>query len=109
LGYYDEAMKHFLECTSFYRSKLNENHHENEQFNYEKAYLNCLHQLTVLNRYLHHFKSDSLSMLGYRLTANNNDFVLEKAIFSNASEFPDFIIKIMLVLRITCKNLYPIF
>ncbi|MCS4302388.1 AraC family transcriptional regulator [Chryseobacterium sp. BIGb0232] len=82
LGYYDDAMKHFLECTSFYRSKLNENHHENEQFNFEKAYLNCLHQLTVLNRYLHHFaKSDSLSNLGYRLTANNNDFVLEKSYF----------------------------
>ncbi|WP_238592906.1 helix-turn-helix domain-containing protein [Chryseobacterium kwangjuense] len=82
LGYYDDAMKHFLECTSYYRSKLNENHHENEQFNYEKAYLNCLHQLTVLNRYLHHFaKSDSLSNLGYRLTANNSDFVLEKSYF----------------------------
>lgn len=82
LGYYDEAMNHFLECTSFYRSKLDKSHHENEKFNYEKAYLNCLHQLTVLNRYLNNFdKSDSLSMLGYRLTVNNNDFALEKSYF----------------------------
>lgn len=82
LGYYDEAMNHFLECTSFYRSKLDESHHENEKFNYEKAYLNCLHQLTVLNRYLNNFdKSDSLSMLGYRLTVDNSDFALEKSYF----------------------------
>ncbi|WP_345989928.1 helix-turn-helix domain-containing protein [Chryseobacterium sp. Chry.R1] len=82
LGYYDEAMNHFLECTSFYRSKLDESHHENEKFNYEKAYLNCLHQLTVLNRYLDNFdKSDSLSMLGYRLTVDNSDFALEKSYF----------------------------
>lgn len=82
LGYYDEAMNHFFECTSFYRSKLDESHHENEKFNYEKAYLNCLHQLTVLNRYLNNFdKSDSLSMLGYRLTVDNSDFALEKSYF----------------------------
>ncbi|WP_426478111.1 helix-turn-helix domain-containing protein [Chryseobacterium sp. CBSDS_008] len=82
LGYYDEAMNHFLNCASYYRSKLNENLHENERFNYEKAYLNCLHQLTVLNRYLNNFsKSDSLSMLGYRLTDHNNDFALEKSYF----------------------------
>ncbi|MDR6487195.1 AraC-like DNA-binding protein [Chryseobacterium vietnamense] len=82
LGYYDEAMNHFLECTSFYRSKLDESHHENEKFNYEKAYLNCLHQLTVLNRYLNNFdKSDSLSILGYRLSVDNSDFALEKSYF----------------------------
>lgn len=82
LGYYDEAMNHFLDCASFYRLRLNENHHENEKFNYEKAYFNCLHQLTVLNRYLYNFsKSDSLSMLGYRLTADDSDFDLEKSYF----------------------------
>lgn len=82
LGYYDEAMKHFLDCASFYRLQLNGKHHENEQFNYEKAYLNCLHQLTVINRYLNNFvRSDSLSRLGYRLSANNNDFALEKSYF----------------------------
>ncbi|WP_223878197.1 AraC family transcriptional regulator [Chryseobacterium vrystaatense] len=82
LGYYDEAMNHFLDCAAFYRLRLNENHHENERFNYEKAYLNCLHQLTVLNRYLNNFsKSDSLSMLGYRLTADDSDFALEKSYF----------------------------
>lgn len=82
LGYYDEAMNHFLDCAAFYRLRLNENHHENEKFNYEKAYLNCLHQLTVLNRYLNNFSnSDSLSMLGYRLTAEDRDFALEKSYF----------------------------
>ncbi|WBV56496.1 AraC family transcriptional regulator [Chryseobacterium daecheongense] len=82
LGYYDEAINHFLDCTSFYRSKLNEKQHENEKFNYKKAYLNCLHQLTVLNRYMNNFiRSDSLSLLGYRLTSDSSDFTLEKSYF----------------------------
>ncbi|MEF9477295.1 AraC family transcriptional regulator [Chryseobacterium sp. 1B4] len=82
LGYYDEALDHFQDCATFYGSRLRENHHENEKFNYEKAYLNCLHQLTVLNRYLNNLaKSDSLSMLGYRFTADNEDFALEKSYF----------------------------
>jgi len=82
LGYYDEALKHFNDCISFYSSKMNEKQHENERFNYSKAYFNCLHQMTVINRYLKSFvKSDSLSELGYKLTLNDNDFALENSYF----------------------------
>ncbi|SMO72100.1 AraC-type DNA-binding protein [Chryseobacterium rhizoplanae] len=82
LGYYDEALKHFNDCISFYSTKMNGQLHENELFNYNKAYLNCLHQMTVINRYQKNFdKSDSLSELGYRRTLNNNDFALEKSYF----------------------------
>ncbi|TXF78852.1 helix-turn-helix domain-containing protein [Chryseobacterium sp.] len=82
LGYYDEALEHFRECADFYGSRLKQNLHDNERFNYKKAYLNSLHQLTVTNRYLKNFiKSDSLSKLGYQLTAGDADFALEHSYF----------------------------
>lgn len=82
LGYYDEALRHFEECIAFYSSRLDEKQHDNERFNYTKAYLNCLHQMTVINRYLkNNIKSDSLSILGYNLTVSDNDFALENSYF----------------------------
>ncbi|RKE86683.1 helix-turn-helix domain-containing protein [Epilithonimonas arachidiradicis] len=82
LGYYDEALEHFEDCAAFYSSQDYQKLHENLQFNYKKAYFNSLHQLTVINRYLKNFsKSDSLSLLGYRLTKNNPDFILENSYF----------------------------
>ncbi|OBW43552.1 Tetratricopeptide repeat protein [Chryseobacterium sp. MOF25P] len=82
LGYYDEALEHFKECLTFYSSDHAENLHANEKFNYKRAYLNSLHQTTVINRYLKNFeKSDSLSKIGYEMTKNNKDFSLENSYF----------------------------
>lgn len=82
LGYYREALEYFQDCARFYQSRLSVEMHENEQFNYKKAYFNSLHQLVVSNRYLRNFKrSDSLSRLGYRLTENQEDFALENSYF----------------------------
>ncbi|MCD9855764.1 AraC family transcriptional regulator [Epilithonimonas sp. JDS] len=82
LGYYDEALEHFQDCLAFYSLKTNHNVHVNEQFNYKKAYLNSLHQIIVINRYLKNFKkSDSLSLLGYQLTLNDKEFALENSYF----------------------------
>lgn len=82
LGYYDEALEHFKDCVSFYSARPQQKLHDNEQFNYKKAYLNSLHQMTVVNRYLKNYsKSDSLSRLGYSLTVNNSDFTLENSYF----------------------------
>lgn len=82
LGYYEEALEHFEDCLAYYDKKLKEENHVNEQFNYNKGYLNTLHQITIINRYLLNFnKSDSLSQLGYRLTEKNNDFALENSYF----------------------------
>ena len=82
LGYYDEALEHFQDCVTFYTLKPKQKLHINEQFNYKKAYLNSLHQMTIINRYLKNFKkSDSLSLLGYQLTLNNKDFALENSYF----------------------------
>ncbi|MDH6252467.1 AraC-like DNA-binding protein [Chryseobacterium sp. H1D6B] len=82
LGYYDEALEHFEDCAAFYSLRPKKKLHDNEQFNYKKAYLNSLHQMTVINRYVKNFKkSDSLSRLGYQLTLNDHDFALENGYF----------------------------
>jgi len=82
LGYYNEALEHFQECAVFYSSEPNHKLHENERYNYKKAYLNSLHQMIVNNRYLKNFsKSDSLSQLGYQLTKGDPDFTLENSYF----------------------------
>lgn len=82
LGYYEEALEHFQDCAGFYGAASHKKLHENLRFNYKKAYLNSLHQMTVTNRYLRHISvSDSLSRLGYELTKNNSDFILEHSYF----------------------------
>jgi AraC-like DNA-binding protein len=82
LGYYEEALEHFQDCANFYSHGAHQKMHENLQFNYQKAYLNSLHQMTVINRYLKNFsKSDSLSQLGYTLTEGDQDFILENSYF----------------------------
>jgi AraC-like DNA-binding protein len=82
LGYYEEALEHFQECVAFYGLKSKQKLHANEQFNYKKAYVNSLHQMTVINRYLKNFtKSDSLGKLGYQLTLDDHDFTLENSYF----------------------------
>ena len=83
LGYYDEALEHFRDCSQFYENAMNQKGlHENLQFNNKKAYLNSLHQMTVVNRYLKNVStSDSLSKLGYKLTEGDQDFLLENSYF----------------------------
>ncbi|SEM91654.1 Helix-turn-helix domain-containing protein [Chryseobacterium taichungense] len=83
LGYYDEALEHFQDCSQFYEKAMNQKGlHENLQFNNKKAYLNSLHQMTVANRYLKNVStSDSLNKLGYKLTAGDRDFLLENSYF----------------------------
>lgn len=82
LGYYEEALEHFENCEAFYGSMRKQKLHENELYNYNKAYYNSLHQMTVVNRYLSRFsKSDSLALLGYKLTQGEKDFNLENSYF----------------------------
>lgn len=82
LGYYEEAIEHFQDCIAFYGQTADQGLHDNEIYNYKKAYYNSLHQLTVMYRYVRNYrKSDSLSQVGYRLTLGNKDFTLENSYF----------------------------
>ncbi|MGO4709966.1 AraC family transcriptional regulator [Chryseobacterium sp. 2TAF14] len=82
LGYYQEAWEHFNDCASFYSKELHQALHENLQFNYKKAYLNSIHQMSVVSRLLKNYAScDSLNHLGYKLSLNDKDFVLENSYF----------------------------
>lgn len=82
LGYYQEALEHFNDCANFYSKELNEDLHENLQYNYKKAYLNSLHQMLVVNRMLKNYMvADSISVLGYKMSEKDNDFNLENCYF----------------------------
>ncbi|KUJ52816.1 hypothetical protein [Chryseobacterium sp. JAH] len=82
LGYYDEAIQHFQKCISYYEATMSQKIHDNEYFNNKKAYLNSLHQMTVIRRYQKDFsKSDSISRLGYDITVNDAEFSLENSYF----------------------------
>lgn len=82
LGYYDEALAHFEHCAAFYGSAIPTKLHDNERYNYKKAYFNSLHQMTVIHRYLKEYsRSDSLSRLGYKTTYGDKDFELENSYF----------------------------
>lgn len=82
LGYYEEATEHFRDCVDFYGTKIDPGLHENELYNYKKAYFNSLHQLTVMYRYVRNYpKSDSVSRLGYQMTLGDKDFILENSYF----------------------------
>lgn len=91
LGMYSEALDNFKECLNFY------GHHKSlvtdavDQYNYERAYYNVLHQLAVINRYKKNFSaSDSLMRLGYQSTYNNPDFALEHSYFLKCTGISDF-------------------
>lgn len=83
LGYFNEAVKHFKECISFFEPKTKGNYHPNLIYNNSKGYLNSLHQATICYRNLSNFrKADSLVQVGLQFTSRTKDFPLEKAYFT---------------------------
>ena len=61
LGFYEPASEHFKETISFYEKGMLRNKEPIIKYNHKKAYLNSLHQLTVVYRSLGYWsRSDSL-------------------------------------------------
>ncbi|MCX8525903.1 helix-turn-helix domain-containing protein [Chryseobacterium formosus] len=82
LGFYEEASEHFLASTAFFQRKTKQMKEPVMHYNYKKAYLNCLHQLTVVYRRLGQWKrSDSIIKVGLAAIGGSQDFKLEKAYF----------------------------
>ncbi|WP_333853004.1 AraC family transcriptional regulator [Epilithonimonas sp.] len=109
LGYYDEALEHFEDCAEFYSSKSKQTMHENLQFNYKKAYYNSLHQMTVINRYLKNIStSDSLSELGYQLTKDDKDFIIENSYFLKCKGISKFYKKDLSRAQVDLERALPI-
>lgn len=82
LGYYDDALKLFKECSVHFEPHTRANIHPNLIFNNRKGYFNSLHQQIVCYRKLGKYsKSDSLIQFGLSALPSSNEFNLEKAYF----------------------------
>ncbi|MDP9955164.1 AraC-like DNA-binding protein [Epilithonimonas hungarica] len=91
LGYYREAEGHFLKCAAYYKAQSQKRGHPNQLYNDRRGYYNSLHQLLVCYRYQKdHKRSDSLLILGLKLTAGDNDFDVEHAYFQKCKGISEF-------------------
>ncbi|QBO59339.1 helix-turn-helix domain-containing protein [Chryseobacterium salivictor] len=85
LGYYEDAIVHFKNCTEFFEKKTKDKLHPNEIYNNRKGYFNSLHQLTICHgNTLQYSKVDSIVSLALSQIheiENSKDFMLEKSYF----------------------------
>lgn len=82
LGYYEDALKLFEECSAHFEPLTRANIHPNLIFNNKKGYLNSLHQQIICHRQLGNFsKSDSLIQIGLSSLQSSIEYNLEKAYF----------------------------
>ncbi|MPS73200.1 MAG: AraC family transcriptional regulator [Chryseobacterium sp.] len=82
LGYYDDALKLFKECSKHFEKLTRSNIHPNLIFNNNKGYLNSLHQQIICYRALgNYLKSDSLIQVGLSSLRSSQQYDLEKAYF----------------------------
>lgn len=80
LGFYEEALELFNDCSHYFEAQLILNKHPNLKYNDEKGYLNTLHQTIVCLRNLNQHKmADSLIKLGLHRINNRRAFVLEQS------------------------------
>lgn len=83
LGYYDEALELFKDCTAYFEVQANDKQkHPFQVFNNQKGYLNSLHQMVICYRNLKFYKeADSIISIGLLKTFNNKDFTQERGYF----------------------------
>lgn len=85
LGYYEDAIVHFKECSKFFDKKSKEKLHPNEIYNNRKGYINSLHQLTICyGNTLQYTKVDSIISLALAQIDQGNitrDFRTERNYF----------------------------
>lgn len=80
LGFYEEALELFNDCSHYFEAQLKIDKHPNLKYNDEKGYLNTLHQKIVCLRNLNQHKmADSLITLGLHRVNNRKAFVLEES------------------------------
>ncbi|WP_223609527.1 AraC family transcriptional regulator [Chryseobacterium sp. OSA05B] len=82
LGYYQDALELFGECSVFFENKCKQNLHPNELYNNTRGYYNSLHQMIVCYQHLKNFKvSDSLINVSLSKTYDMDEFSLERGYF----------------------------
>lgn len=85
LGYYEEALAHFIECAGFFEHKTKDNLHPNELYNNTRGYFNTLHQLTICyGNTQQYVKADSIITLALTQidkSDKTHDFLIERSYF----------------------------
>lgn len=83
LGYYEDALIHFKECTNYFSSEIKKKKlHPNIIFNNKKGYYNSIHQMAVCYLNVNNYrKLDSLVEIGLKNTAGIRDFSQEESYF----------------------------
>ncbi len=78
LGFYDDALDLFGDCKSYFENQLRITKHPNLKFNYEKAYLNTMHQMIICHRRLKQDRvADSLIEIALERISDRSMFNLE--------------------------------
>ncbi|WP_312819026.1 helix-turn-helix domain-containing protein [Kaistella carnis] len=81
LGYHEEAIALFRECSHFFADQMKNSKHPTLTFNNTRGYLNSLHQLSISYRHRKQWKqADSLLMISAAYL-NQPDFRQENAYF----------------------------
>lgn len=91
LGYYEEALKIFLECITFFENKIDGKITDNAVFNNTKGYLNSLHQAIICYHMLgKDNEADKLLAIAAQKTPKTKDFFLEKSYFKKSFGVSEF-------------------
>ncbi|MGH1517097.1 helix-turn-helix domain-containing protein [Chryseobacterium sp. JK1] len=80
LGFYEEALELFHQCTVFFEGKSQEKNHPNIIFNFKRGYYNSIHQMIICYLNLKQYQlAEDLLDKGLRNLNEDDDFVLEKS------------------------------
>lgn len=85
LGYYEEALTIFKECTAYFEANVKGDFHENVIYNNKKGYLNSLHQTIICYQALGKLDQvRNLLAIAEKSTPKNKDFSLENSYFKKS-------------------------
>lgn len=91
LGYYDEALKIFLECITFFENKIDGDIDENAVFNNTKGYLNSLHQAIICYQMLgKDQEAEKLLEIAAAKIPKTKEFHLERSYFKKSKGVSEF-------------------
>lgn len=80
LGFYQEALELFKQCSAFFEKKSKEKSHPNTLFNFKRGYYNSIHQMVICYRNLKEYDmADGLVENALLQLADQDRFLLEKS------------------------------
>ncbi|CAH0195968.1 AraC family transcriptional regulator [Chryseobacterium sp. Bi04] len=80
LGFYQEALDLFKQCSAFFEKRSKEKSHPNTLFNFKRGYFNSIHQMVICYRNLKQYEmADDLVDKALLHLADQDRFLLEKS------------------------------